>query len=89
MSPYVIQYTKTEQRIIKLLSDGMPHPREDLLECMLDPMGNYVALTSHIVRLRRKVRTLNQEIVCELRRGAIYYRQIILLQQIDESADPV
>lgn len=84
-----LMFTKTETRIIKLLSDGMPHERREMLECLLDVQARYINLQNHVVRLRQKLRTRNEEIVCELRKGSIYYRHVKLLKPLVPSDDPI
>lgn len=74
-----MHYTPIEQRIIDLLSDGLPHDRKELLECLNDRLANYNSLAAAIMRLRPKVRELNQEIVTEHYQGCIAYRHVILL----------
>jgi hypothetical protein len=74
-----MHYTPSEQRIIDLLADGMPHERREVLACLKDEMATLNSLSVMIHRLRPKVRELGQEIVTEYRRGGYWYRHIILL----------
>jgi hypothetical protein len=84
-----IQYTPIQQRIIDLLSDGLPHERRDMLKCINPNSKNLNGLAVHIAFLRSKVRELRQDIVTELRRGGIYYRMVILLPTCNLSEDPL
>lgn len=84
-----MHYTPIEQRIIDLLSDGMPHDRYDVLDCLKDKESNLHALAVAIMRLRPKVRALGQEIVTEHNRGGIAYRHVILLSGANISNDPI
>jgi len=85
-----MHYTPIEQRIIDLLSDGLPHDRYDLLECLRDKQASLNSLAAAIMRLRPKVRELGQEIVTELFRGSIAYRHVLLLSGINpRGSDPI
>lgn len=64
-----IAYSNTERRILALLKDGKSHPREKVLECLMDSQANYDNLRWHIHMLRKKVKTSGFEIVCESRPG--------------------
>lgn len=74
-----MHYTPIEIRIIELLSDGLPHDRKEVLDCLNDRLANFNALAAAIMRLRPKVRELQQEIVTEYHKGCIAYRHVILL----------
>lgn len=76
----MIQFTPTEQRIFKILEDGMPHLREDLYPCIEDQLADMpVVLNVHIGRMRRKLETIGQDILCILRHRKIGYQQVRLL----------
>lgn len=84
-----MHYTPIEQRIIDLLSDGLPHDRRDVLECWNDHHMNLHAMAVAIMRLRPKVRALGQDIITEHRRGSISYRHVILLPGTKMENDPI
>lgn len=72
-------FTATEQRIIDLLSDGMPHTKEEIHGRLWDEMAEVRAITFHISNIRAKLRPRGQDIICEFNRRRIYYRHIRLL----------
>lgn len=73
-------YTPTEYRIIGLLSDGMPHSQKEMVKCLYDDdQGTVRNLIPHLHGLRKKLREIGQEIVCELVGNGTYYRHVRLL----------
>lgn len=73
------QFTPTQQAMLKVLSDGMPHTREELHACLPDNLGALSNIRAHIANIRKALRPIGQDVVCELFRGTIHYRQIRLL----------
>lgn len=73
------KYSRTQQKILDTLADGMRHKREELLDCLGDNQADYGTLKSHIARLRRKLRPEGQDIICEYYFLALYYRHVRLL----------
>jgi hypothetical protein len=71
--------TPTERKFLAVLGDGMAHRREELHACLPDTLGPLSNIWPHLTRLRKKVRPLGQEIVCEIQRGKICYRCVKLL----------
>lgn len=88
-----MHYTPIEQRIIDLLSDGLPHDRDEVIQCIDPNVKDLVrmrnSLSVHIAHIRSKVRLLGQDVVTELRRGGIHYRHMILLPGTKLCEDPV
>lgn len=88
-----MHYTSTEQRIIDLLSDGLPHHRDEVVEQVIpnvkEPHKHRNTIAVHVFYLRSKIRGLGEDILTELRRGGIYYRRIILLPGTNISNDPI
>ena len=73
-------FTPIQQRIIDLLSDGMPHSREAILECLQDELvNNQQAHKMHIMAIRYKLRPRGQDIICEYVRRRPFYRHVRLL----------
>jgi len=72
-------YTRTEKKIVNLLSDGLPHTREEVHDCLWDEEAPLTAIQMHISRIRAKIRPRGEEIVCELRHRTIHYRHVRLL----------
>lgn len=82
--------TPTEQKIIDLLKDGLPHSRHDMISTLQYASGDFNALAQRIFFLRRKVRLLGQDIVTALCKGGIHYQHVILLSGKDPLGfDPI
>lgn len=76
----MIQFTPTEQRLLEVFSDGRFHHREELYPCIADELSNLPrCLNNHIVRLRHKIGTIGQDILCVARHRKIGYQQVRLL----------
>lgn len=76
----VLSLTPTQDRMLSILADGLPHTRRELHGCLYDDQGALGNIRNHIAALRKKLRPLGQDIVCELSSGAICYRQVRLLK---------
>lgn len=72
-------YTPTQQRIIDLLQDGLPHLRIELMKCLGDDLTTVATLHSHFVKLRKKLVPRGETIVCEILNRRIAYRHVRLL----------
>jgi len=72
-------FTPTEKRILKLLSDGRPHKRQEVHACLEDDLSNLKSITPHISRIRVKINAVGEEIVCVARERSYYYQHVRLL----------
>lgn len=74
-------FTPTELRIIQCLSDGMAHTRKELKDnCIDDELACDAALRVAICKLRNKLKSRGQTIICEMGKSRIlYYRHVRLL----------
>lgn len=76
-------FTLTQQKIIDVLSDGMPHPMYELIKCLpshgVDHMTERKAVGVHVVAIRKLIRPLDQDIVCQVAKRCNHYRHIRLL----------
>jgi DNA-binding response OmpR family regulator len=73
-------YTPTQQRMLAILADGMPHTREELHTCINDDLADMHVVNVHISLLRRKLRPIGQDIVKEIGfQFKHYFRHIRLL----------
>lgn len=88
-----MHYTPTEQRIIDLLSDGLPHERDEVVERILpnvkEPQKHRHTIAAHIFYIRIKIRAMGEDIITELRKGGIHYRRVMLLPGTKLCEDPV
>ncbi len=69
-----------QRRILELLSDGLPHERYEVLECLGDSEASLNALRRHIRKCRDALERYGHTVICELRDGRrIFYRHVRLL----------
>lgn len=82
-------FSETQLSLLKALSDGMRHHRSELVKELpgesIDEKRKYRALSWQLCKMRKILRILGQEIICELHDRKIHYRHIRLLK----GADPV
>lgn len=78
-----VHFTPTQQRILKVLSDGLSHSKSDLVACLGDDRAGPNTLSVHLTLLRRLLRPHGQDIVCEFRYGHLY-RHIRLLHSAND-----
>jgi len=78
-----IHLTPTERRIIARLSDGNYHSVEDMVGCLPDPMSGKKSLSVIVSHLRKKLRTLGEDIVCVYRLPNFYYQHVRLISRPD------
>lgn len=90
-----VDYTSQERGILAVLADGMAHKRIELTDVLKIDNDNIsvhnrnVRVQASLTNLRRKLREIGQDIICEYRCGTFYYRQIILLVRFPLSAEPL
>lgn len=71
------RFTKTEQRIVDVLSDGAAHLRAELMELLPDPeMGVVKNLNNHLGSIRKKIRPSGQDVLCVIVNRRLAYRQV-------------
>lgn len=73
-----------QQRMMKVLSDGVAHRREELHACLHDELGPMRNISAHLVMLRRQLRPLGQSISCTRLDGQIYYCLVRLVAPSDQ-----
>lgn len=74
-----IHYTPTEKRMLELLSDGKPHTRKEMHGCLWDEHSELTAIQIHISKIRHKLLTKGETIICELSGYRICYRHVRLI----------
>lgn len=77
-------FTPTQRRILEVLSDGMWHHREELKKCLYDELSRLKAVRDHISNMRKVLRPLGNDIICELANRRIGYRLVRLVGSSDE-----
>ena len=76
--PYMIQFTVTQQKIIDILKDGLAHTRVELRDAV-DSEATFGNMQDHVSMIRKKIRPIGQDIICELANRRICYRHVRLL----------
>jgi hypothetical protein len=70
-------YTPIQRAMLQVLSDGRPHPREELHDCCRpSSMG---AANAHICFLRKRLAQRSESILCVLKGRSIFYQHVRLL----------
>ena len=80
-----VRFTPTQQAMLQVLSDGMPHRKEDLYACL--PEGYYSdmkAVVNMVSKMRKKLQPLGQDVICEYRYGVYMYRHVRLLHSAND-----
>ena len=75
-----MEFTKTQKRILEVLADGGRHLKAELKNSLPDKEASPKTVAVHICYLRKKLRPIGQDIVCEYYRRRIHYRQVRLLK---------
>jgi hypothetical protein len=75
-----VEFTPVQRRILAVLSDGMPHRKQELHPCLNDDLATSNAIQVHISAMRKILRPKGEDIVCEYNKMTYYYRHIRLLQ---------
>ena len=77
------KYTPTQKRILEVLKDGLPHPREEVVGCIADELAQSNAIRVHLTLLRRKLNPIGLHITIEYVRMKMHYRLVRLLTSAD------
>lgn len=72
-------YTPTQARIVKLLSDGEPHRREELRALLPDDLGGFENLKPHLTAIRKHLRPRGEDIVCRFLNRGLHYQHVRLI----------
>ncbi len=74
-----VHYTPTHKRMLKVLSDGMPHKKEELHKCLDDDLASVSCVRKHLSTLRSQLKKINEDVICEYKDRSFFYRHIVLL----------
>jgi hypothetical protein len=80
------RYTPTHQRILMLLSDGLPHSLQELMECTDD--GEFCSrknIHTHLSMLRKKLQPRGEDIMCRRSGKDFLYRHVLLVGKFSDS----
>ena len=72
-------FTPTEQKMLAILADGLPHTQEELHACLYDDLGRLGNIHMHISNIRKILRPCGESIICEFFRRKRWYRHVRLL----------
>lgn len=64
-----VTFTPTQDKILNVLKDGLPHKTQELIDCLGDSQATNKNVHTHIDNLRRKLRRIGQEIRCVVEFG--------------------
>ena len=68
-----------QQKMLAVLSDGLPHHRSELHACLWDDQGPIGNIKPHLNMIRKVLRPKGEDIVCIFLHRRICYRHIRLL----------
>lgn len=71
------KYTPIQQAMLRILSDGFPHTREELHACC--GPSSLSSLSVHMVRLRKKLNLKGESVICVIKNRRICYQHVRLL----------
>lgn len=71
--------TPTHKKMLAILSDGLPHTYKELHTCLYDDQGPLINVAKHITQIRQYLRPKGEDIICELKGYARFYRHVRLL----------
>lgn len=73
------ELSPTQRRIAELLADGRPHTRAELHALLPRDGGPLSNVQPHLTALRKRLRPLGEEVVCEIVSRRICYRRVRLI----------
>ena len=68
----MINFTRTELALLRVLSDGMPHTKEELAKCLWDDLASMRAIPAHMCNIRKKLREANRQETIVKRNDNLY-----------------
>lgn len=77
-----LKFTPQDLRVLGVLSDGLPHSREEILANMIDPLSDVSVVKNQISLIRKKMssRGTGHTIVCEMGyKRVLKYRHVRLI----------
>jgi len=80
----VAEFTPTQQRILNVLSDGLPHPVDELVRCLNDDLSTRRHVSPHLTALRKLLRYRGETIACIHNHRTPCYMHVRLLSSASE-----
>lgn len=74
-----MEFTPTQQRLLAVLADGMPHSQQELIACLGDSEATMANVHAHLAKLRPKMRPAGEDILCVVHNRQCWYRHVRLL----------
>lgn len=75
----MVEFTPTQAKMLKVLSDGLPHPVSELQECLYDDRGIAHNVNAHLTAIRKLLRPRGEDIICQHINHSHRYRHVRLL----------
>ncbi len=72
-------FTPTQAAMLKVLSDGKSHTKEELHACLPDELGDKKNIRPHLTAIRKKLRPAGQDIVSRCSDGEFRYSWVRLI----------
>lgn len=79
-------FTPTQQRILDVLSDGLPHTPEELHGCLDDELGDIENIRPHLTAIRKQIRPFGADILCVIHNRTAHYQHVRLLARMSKTA---
>ena len=73
-------FTPTELKMLKVLRDGEPHRRQELVDCLPDDLGHPHNIRRHLTSIRKQLRPRGMDVICQWINRNYHYRWIRLLR---------
>jgi hypothetical protein len=74
-----VRFTPVQQRMLAVLSDGKPHSREALLECLQDDQCSAKGHLAHLTAIRKILRRRSEDIICVYNCRRPFWQHVRLL----------
>lgn len=71
-------FTATELKMLEILSDGLPHTRQELHRCLYDEEGPLSNINVHLTHMRKILARRGESIMCV--EGRTLYRLVRFVQ---------
>jgi hypothetical protein len=78
-APPALKFTKTELRMLRVLSDAAPHTRRELFACLWEQDAPLSNIRAHISNIRKQLMPLGEDILCVYFDRQIQYRHVKLI----------
>lgn len=75
----MLNFTDIQQKIYDVLLDDEPHKRMELVLSFTDAASNPKCLDPHLTRMRKLLRPIGQDIICQFHKRSNYFRLIRLV----------